>query len=224
MNCPNCGLAAHETDKFCIGCGTALRRPVPPMEKPAPAEAPAAPAQAVEKLETVAEAEVEAAPAAEKQFESAVAEAEKVFAEEPVLKAEPVIPAPPAANEVKPVVNEPVRPVVNEPVRPVVNEVKPAAAKEAETVSKLDKPLSTWGYIWRILLFSIPVVCIIPLFIMAFSKGVNKNSKHLASAVLILMLVCLLLALGFGIYLVCTNDPAVINDYINNLLNNFKAA
>ena len=216
MNCPNCGLAAHETDKFCIGCGTALRRPVPPMEKPAPAEEPAAPAQAVEKLETVAEAAAEAAPAAEKQLESAVAEAEKVFAEEPVLKTEPVIPAPPAANEVKP--------VVNEPVRPVVNEVNPAAAKEAETVSKLDKPLSTWGYIWRILLFSIPVVCIIPLFIMAFSKGVNKNSKHLASAVLILMLVCLVLALGFGIYLLCTNDPAVINDYINNLLNNFKAA
>ena len=206
MNCPNCGLPAHETDKFCIGCGAPLRKPQPEII-PEPAAPAVEPAPAVE--QAVSEA-VEAPKAAENELKEAVAEAEKVFTA-PEIPAAPAVPVVPAA----PV--EPVKPVHSEPVRPNVVPAKPDPAR-----SKLDKPLTTWGFIWRILLFAIPVLGIIPLFVMAFSKGVNKNSKHFASAVLILMLVCLLLCIAGAIYVFCTYDAATINDWITNFLNNFS--
>ena len=225
MNCPNCGLAAQETDKFCIGCGAPLRKPEP--EVPSPIEIPEA-APIEEAVNEAAALPQEAA----NELENAVAEAEQVFTPEPVLKTEPVFetpvvetPAVPAAPVAPAAPAAPVVPV--EQVKPVQPEpVKPAAPAKAEQPvrSKLDKPLSTWGYIWRIILFAIPVLGIIPLFVMAFSKGINKNSKHFASAILILMLIAIVLMIAGVIYLFCTNDPATINEMITNFINNFKVS
>ena len=235
MNCPNCGLAAQETDKFCIGCGAPLRKPEP--EVPSPIEIPEA-APIEEAVNEAAALPQEAA----NELTDAVAEAEQVFAPEPVLKAEPVIetpvietpvvetpvvPAAPVAPVVPVAPVEQVKPVQPEPVKPVQPEpVKPAAPVKPEQPvrSKLDKPLSTWGYIWRIILFAIPVLGIIPMFVMAFSKGINKNSKHFASAILILLLIAFVLAIAGVIYLFCTHDPATINDMISNFINNFKVS
>ena len=216
MNCPNCGLAAQESDKFCIGCGTPLRRPAPVEEvKESVREAAAA---APEEIKEAAKAAPETAA---KELDRAMNEAEAAFAPAPVLTAEPVVPEAPAP------VQQPVQPApVQQPVQPAP--VQQPAPVNGETcgckTTKLDKPLSVWGYIWRILLFCIPILGIIPLFVMAFSKGVNKNSKHFASAILILILVALLAAIGGAIYLLITNDPATINEYINNLISNFKGA
>ena len=47
------------------------------------------------------------------------------------------------------------------------------------------KPLSTWSFIWRKLLFMIPIVNIVVLFVFAFAEGINKNSRSYARAALI---------------------------------------
>ncbi len=94
--------------------------------------------------------------------------------------------------------------------------------KEKSAIGRLDKPLTTWGYIWRIILFSIPVLNIIPLFALAFSSGINKNSKRFASAVLILMLIAVVIGLAGLVYLLLTKDPSAIANYINRVIDAVK--
>lgn len=55
------------------------------------------------------------------------------------------------------------------------------------------KPLSTWSFIWRKLLFMIPIVNIVVLFVFAFAEGINKNSRSYARAALIGLLTAALL-------------------------------
>lgn len=252
MNCPNCGLIANENDKFCIGCGTRLRKPEPPAEAipPAPAEIEKALSSETtldesftaikseaDKIINEAEAKVEEAA------ETVAAPIEKA-AEEPVFvpvvtePVEPVQPAAPVQPEpvFVPVITEPVEPVqpaapiqpepVIVPAAPTIPvESAPAAPVEPEeeydnigaVMTRLNKPLSVWGYVWRILLFALPIINIIPLFIMAFSSGINKNSKHFASAVLILMLIGLILLVGGVVYLLLTNDATTVNNFINSI-------
>lgn len=95
--------------------------------------------------------------------------------------------------------------------RPV--DIPDERGRYADTASVLDKPLSVWGYIWRIFLFCIPVLCILPLFIMAFSTGINKNSKHFAAAVLIVKLLGLLAVIVLCLLVVFNTDPVVLSDF-----------
>lgn len=55
------------------------------------------------------------------------------------------------------------------------------------------RPLSTWGFTWRTLLFCIPVVNLIFLFVFAFADGINENSRSYARSWLILLLVGVIL-------------------------------
>ena len=235
MICSKCGYVAKDNDRFCIRCGSPLRMPEPPVKAPEAVSAPevcepaaaepAAPA-AEDKPEVPEMILAEDIPAgAEAEVKEAAAEIKE--AAEPVREM-PVVEDPPMPEvPVEPVRAEaPAAPVI--PVKPAET-VKPAEPVKAETPaeaacadSRLEKPLSVWGYIWRILFFSIPVLCIIPLFIMAFSSGINKNSKHFAAAVLILKLVAVLACIGILIYILLTTEPTVISNYINQTLEKLR--
>ena len=167
MICPNCGFAAKDNDRFCIKCGSLLKQPAPVEE-------------AVESVEEAAEAPVEAVEEAVEAPVEAVEEAVEEVREIPIEAAEEVeefgiepadpyaapVEEPAPAVEPDPVVEpEPVvvpEPIV-EPEPVVVPEPAPVKEAPAETKSILDKPLSVWGYLWRIVLFSIPIFNIIPL-------------------------------------------------------------
>lgn len=60
-----------------------------------------------------------------------------------------------------------------------------APCDSAAAVQPPVKPLSTWSFIWRKLLFMIPIVNIVVLFVFAFAEGINKNSRSYARAALI---------------------------------------
>ena len=148
MNCPNCGLPAGENDKFCIGCGARLAAPVPPaeVELPKPEEIPEAVENAVPEVEEV---KAEVTKAAEEVNEVLEAPSPVVQpAPEPVPAAVPVIETPAPKPEAS----------VN--AAPVVVE-HTDEAEPAQKPGKLSKPLSVWGYFWRILLFSLPIVLLL---------------------------------------------------------------
>lgn len=68
-----------------------------------------------------------------------------------------------------------------------------APCESAAAVQPPVKPLSTWSFIWRKLLFMIPIVNIVVLFVFAFAEGINKNSRSYARAALIGLLTAALL-------------------------------
>lgn len=236
MICSKCGYVAKDNDRFCIRCGSPLRMPEPPVKAPeavsapevcAPAAAePAAPAveDKPEVPEMILAEDIPAGAEAEvKEAAAEIKEAAEPVREMPVVEDPPMpeVPVEPVRAEAPAVPVIPVKPA--EPVKPVEKPVKADAAAEAACEdSRLEKPLSVWGYIWRIVFFSIPVLCIIPLFIMAFSSGINKNSKHFAAAVLILKLVAVLACIGILIYILLTTDPTVISNYINQTLEKLR--
>ena len=95
----------------------------------------------------------------------------------------------------------------------------PAPKKEAApVVSRQDKPLTTWGYLWRIFVAGLPIIGIIPLFVWAFASGVNKNSRGFARAVLIILLVLFALLLCGVILALVFYDKEQIADYFKNIL------
>ena len=231
MICPNCGYAAKDNDRFCIKCGSLLKQPEPVEEAvEAVEEAVVAPAEAVEEaVEAPAEAVEEAVEEVRDIPAEAIEEAEDFGIEPAEPFAEPS--AEPFAVPVEEPIAEPapvVEPVVEpepipavmpaeEPVKPEPVVCSPVKEAPAETKSVLDKPLSVWGYLWRIVLFSIPIFNIIPLFTMAFSSGINKNSKHFASAVLILMIIGMLICIGLLIFGLIVSDPGSIREALTKL-------
>lgn len=236
MICSKCGFVAKDNDRFCIRCGSPLRMPEPPAKEPEAVKAPEAPAPEPEipvvpevpetpEVPEVPEmiraeelpAEPEAAPAAPAPEPVREAPAAPVIEDPPM----PEVPVEPVKAE-EPVIPAPVvpAPVVPAPAPVKEPEVREAAVDCADC--RMEKPLSVWGYIWRIVFFSIPVLCIIPLFIMAFSSGINKNSKHFAAAVLILKLIAVLAGIGILIYILLTTEPTVISDYINQTLEKLR--
>ncbi|HRN14309.1 MAG TPA: zinc-ribbon domain-containing protein [Clostridia bacterium] len=58
-----------------------------------------------------------------------------------------------------------------------------APCESAAAVQPPVKPLSTWSFIWRKLLFMIPIVNIVVLFVFAFAEGINKNSRSYARVI-----------------------------------------
>lgn len=240
MICSKCGYVAKDNDRFCIRCGSPLRMPEPPVKAPEAVSAPevcepaaaepAAPAAEdkpevpemilAEDIPAGAEAEVKEAAAEIKEAAEPVREMPVV--EDPPMPEVPVEPVraeAPAAPVIPVKAAEPTPVIPAKPAEPVKAD---AAAEAACADSRLEKPLSVWGYIWRIVFFSIPVLCIIPLFIMAFSSGINKNSKHFAAAVLILKLVAVLACIGILIYILLTTEPTVISNYINQTLEKLR--
>ncbi|MCR5808071.1 MAG: zinc-ribbon domain-containing protein [Clostridiales bacterium] len=138
----------------------------------------------------------------------------------PVVKPET---APAPEPEPTPVFEEPAPMPEPDPViaPEPVKEPEPIIAPEPVTApapSKLDKPLTTWGYLWRMFIFALPILGLIPLFVCAFAQGINKNSKGLSRAILIGLLVVLVLAIAGVIALLCiVRDPAIVKDYLKGI-------
>lgn len=203
MICPKCGHEGRETDRFCVKCATKL---VPTADEiDAAAEAAAA---ELENLDAPFEQAAERAAAEIDTLDEAFGEIPSApLPEEPIPFAEPIP-------------QEPVQaPVFAEPVK-LPDEIEPATLQPAEEGSS--KPLTTWGFVWRTLLFMIPVFCMIPLFVMAFASGINKNSRSYARSVLIFMLVALLLLLGgaAALFVIFNGQDVItgVKDWLVNLL------
>ena len=73
-------------------------------------------------------------------------------------------------------------------------------------------PLSVWKYIGIFLLMGIPVLGIIMIFIWNFGSNCNQNTKNLARAVLI-MLIVFLVASIVGYFTVWNQIAAFLSDY-----------
>lgn len=193
MICPNCGHPAKDTDRFCVKCATKLIEDMP-----------------AEAAEEIAEAAEQTEPFMQQSF----------FAEEPVRAPEPeFVPEPEPVYAPAP---EPV--FVPEPAAEPARVEEPAAAPETveepyKDCPSICKPLTTWGFVWRILLFCIPVFNMIPLFIMAFASGINKNSKSFARAVLLLMLISFVIALVCAAVLLFVYNWDKVADTIGTIFN-----
>lgn len=133
---------------------------------------------------------------------------------QPEEATEAFVPDPFTAAEAAPVKSyfTPSEKVVVPPVETPVPE-EPKKAKKT-IIPRLEKPLSVWGFLWRTVLFSIPVINIIPLFVFAFAPGINKNSKNYASAILVLLLIGLIIAVCAAFLVFAYTDPTVLHDFI----------
>ena len=83
------------------------------------------------------------------------------------------------------------------------------------------KPLSTWSYIWRGVLFSIPIIGLVLLFVFAFAQGINENSRSFARAWLIKLLVGLIVVIALVIvgYIMRNSLISWLGEAIRNFLN-----
>ena len=206
MFCTRCGKENDSNNRFCTGCGAMLTVPTP-VEKPGavqddPADDfytgrstqdghPDSEYCATEDNLTYVPvpapgSEPESAPEPGSEPESAPAPgSEPESAPAPGSEPESA-PAPGSEPESAPAPEfEPMPKPESNPAH------RPRAAVSA--YGSNDAPLSIWGYMWRTVLFSIPIVNIIVLFVFAFASGINKNSKNYASAMLILGLICIVL-------------------------------
>lgn len=83
------------------------------------------------------------------------------------------------------------------------------------------RPLSTWGFIWRTLLFMIPVVNLIFLFVFAFADGINENSRSYARSWLILLLLGSILVVVGAVFCYIFRDS--ITDWFVRFSENLRS-
>lgn len=169
MICPNCGKEAADGALFCTGCGGRLDN-LPKQEKMTASENSNNDDSSVMDAVFTSDA---ADGTHETNSGNAVAENNDVAgadensgermsaANDDNLKAQP-------ANKIS-----------------TEKDKNAAPCESAAAVQPLVKPLSTWSFIWRKLLFMIPIVNIVVLFVFAFAEGINKNSRSYARAALI---------------------------------------
>lgn len=172
--CPSCQYQTEEDAKFCPECGA-------PMEDMPSDTAPV-------------EVEPEAAPC-EKPEEPAPEEAAETPAEAP--EEEPAAEEP-AAEEPAPAAEEPVQ----EPVCavPAVTAAPAAAAAAPVPAQKDDSQLlSTFSYMMLQVLFRIPVIGIVFLFIWGAGSPKNASLKRYSASVLIWRLIGFILLLAVAI-------------------------
>ena len=159
MICPNCGKEAADGALFCTGCGGRLDN-LPKQEKMTASENSNNDDSSVMDAVLTNSGNTVAensdvAGADENSGERMSA------ANDDNLKAQP-------ANEIS-----------------TEKDKNAAPCESAAAVQPPVKPLSTWSFIWRKLLFMIPIVNIVVLFVFAFAEGINKNSRSYARAALI---------------------------------------
>lgn len=160
MICPNCGKEAADGALFCTGCGGRLDN-LPKQEKMTASENSNNDDSSVMDAVFTSDA---ADGTHETNSGNTVAEnsGERMSAaNDDNLKAQP-------ANRISTEKNK-----------------NAAPCESAAAVQPPVKPLSTWSFIWRKLLFMIPIVNIVVLFVFAFAEGINKNSRSYARAALI---------------------------------------
>ena len=105
---------------------------------------------------------------------------------------------------------------------------KTAKAAESQAPKKRRKerdmapcrPLSTWGFVWRAMLFMIPILSIVFLFIFAFADGVNENSRSYARARLIYLLIFAIVIIVCAV--LCYIFSEQIIDWLVRVTDNLK--
>lgn len=190
--CPVCQKLVNDETKFCYYCGASLLN----QEAPAP--------EPVE--EPVSEPVEEAAEQPIAEVVEPAAEPEPVVSEpepEPIVIPEPEPePQPEPVEEAAPAqpVQEPEKPVV--PVAaPVHAEVPPTTVVNATDSRSL---MTTAGYIFSTILFHIPVIGLIFLFVWGCGRPKNISLKRYALAWLIMRLLGIILVLSFAVFmLIC---------------------
>lgn len=173
MKCPNCGNELNDDAKFCVECGMPITEPAAP--EPQSAEAP--------------EPETAAAPEEQPAGAESPLETEKQIPEEPAPVAEP---GKPAEQEKEAGANGPA-------------ELPPAESRKepVTVVSGTDSRLllTSAQYFFLILLFHIPVIGLIFLFVWGLGRPKNLSLKRFSLAVLILRLLGWLFMLLFAVAL-----------------------
>ena len=208
--CPVCQKLVNDETKFCYYCGASLMNLAPespaaeePVPEEQPAEEPAeqTPEQPVAEIvepEPVVESEPVAIPEPEPVVEPepiAIPEPEPVAEPEPIAAPEPiVIPAP---------IKEP------EPIKEPVKDVPPVSEKKEVVVNATDSRslMTTAGYIFSTILFHIPLIGLIFLFVWGCGRPKNISLKRYSLAWLIMRLLGIIIVLSFAVFvLICFSD------------------
>ena len=174
MNCPNCGSELKEGAKFCVECGA-----------PVPETMPEAPVALEEPVEALPEQVEEPVPAEEPTpVEEPVQAEEPVKVEEPVRVEEPAPKTPAAA-----------------PVVPVAPEAPAAPEKAAEPEATDSRMLLTTAqYFFLTILFQIPIIGLVFLFVWGLGQPKNLSLKRFSLAMLLMRLIEWVISLAVTIF------------------------
>ena len=174
MNCPNCGSELKEGAKFCVECGA-----------PVPETMPEAPVALEEPVEALPEQVEEPVPAEEPTpVEEPVQAEEPVKVEEPVRVEEPAPKTPAAA-----------------PVVPVAPEAPAAPEKAAEPEATDSRMLLTTAqYFFLTILFQIPIIGLVFLFVWGLGQPKNLSLKRFSLAMLLMRLIEWVISLAVMIF------------------------
>ena len=205
--CPVCQKLVNDETKFCYYCGASL---LTPAAQPAPEPAP------MPEPEPIAAPEPEPMPEPEPVAAPEPAPApipEPVRAPEPQPEPEPVrapepapIPEPVKAPEPAPI-PEPVK--APEPAPVVIPTPAPEPEKKEVIVNATDSRslMTTAGYIFTTILFHIPVIGLIFMFVWGCGRPKNLSRKRFALACLLMRLIAVILVLSIAVFLlICYSD------------------
>ena len=214
MNCPKCGTEIPAGASFCTGCGYRFENPASDSSEPAQKQSFNAETE---------NAEINSPADGFRPDQSSADNAEFSILGSDNISDEPSAPyeAPlktaqtPAASFEMPENTDfpsdrPENSVPESQAAPFFS-VDSAESKPDKPESDLFvKPMSTWSYIWREIIFLIPIVNIIMLFIFAFAEGINKNSRSFARSRLIYALL-ITVAVIVGMILFYVYSDAILS-------------
>ena len=115
----------------------------------------------------------------------------------------------------QPVYQQPAQqPVYQQPAAPVIVNTQPTQVPEQY------RPLSPWAYFGYSLLFTLPLIGIIMLFVYAFDSS-NLNRRNFARSYFISLIIALVISIVVGILVatgaVVLGSSGVIQDFLNQL-------
>ena len=207
--CPVCQKLVNDETKFCYYCGASL---LTPAAQPAPEPAPMPEPEPMPEPAPMPEPEPIAAPEPEPMPEPepvAAPEPAPIPIPEPIRAPEPQPePEPVAAPEPAPApIPEPVR--APEPAPVVPPTPAPEPEKNGVIVNATDSRslMTTAGYIFTTILFHIPVIGLIFMFVWGCGRPKNLSRKRFALACLLMRLIGVILVLSIAVFLlICYSD------------------
>ena len=189
--CPVCQKLVNDETKFCYYCGASL---LTPAAQPAPEPAPMPEPEPIAAPEPAPVAAPEPAP---------IPIPEPIRAPEPQPEPEPVAAPEPAPAPIP----EPVR--APEPAPVVPPTPAPEPEKNGVIVNATDSRslMTTAGYIFTTILFHIPVIGLIFMFVWGCGRPKNLSRKRFALACLLMRLIGVILVLSIAVFLlICYSD------------------